>query len=108
MYNKVSDLLPLKVLPKVIRASVGWYSGSAESTVDNHEMLVVKGWKRRLQKKVLKVFNPVTKVKKELPENCECEQGNIVLYHHLPSTIFGPLSPICCWWREGLVYFHVQ
>ena len=72
MYNKVSDLLPLKTLPKVLRASVGWWSGSADTTVDNHELFIVKGWKRKLQKKVLKVYNPVTKMKKELPEACEC------------------------------------
>lgn len=70
VYEKVSDLLQVKVLPKVVRASVAWHGGGPESTVEKNELLILKGWKRKISSKSLKAYNPVTKQKKELPENC--------------------------------------
>ena len=66
----MSDILVMKVLPKAIRAGAGWRGSSASSSVEHNELLVVKGIKRRLNSKSLKVFNPATKKKKDLPESC--------------------------------------
>ena len=69
-FEKVSDILAMKVLPKAIRAGAGWRGSGANSSVEYNELLVVKGSKKRLNSKFLKVFNPATKKKKDLPESC--------------------------------------
>lgn len=74
----------MKVQPKAIRAGVGWRGSSANSSVEQNELLVVKGVKKRLNSKSLKVFNPHTKKKKELPESCT---GDIIEIYNMKSRV---------------------
>ena len=67
----MSDLLQLKSLPKILCAGSSWLGPNPETTVDKNELFIIKSWKRKIQGKVLKVFNPITKAKKELVEGCE-------------------------------------
>ena len=69
-FNKVSDMFQLSVLPKVVRVTEGWRGSTTESTIENNELLIVKGLKRRLNHKYLKFISVTSKAKKELPENC--------------------------------------
>lgn len=69
-FNKVSEMFQLTVLPKIVRVTEGWRGSNAEATVDNNELLILKGLKRRLNHKFLKAVSFVSKAKKELPENC--------------------------------------
>ena len=61
------------MLPKVLRVTEGWRGSSSESTVENNELLIVKGLKRRINHKYLKVISLTSKEKKELPETCAGE-----------------------------------
>lgn len=69
-FDKVSDLLLVKSLPKVVRACSAWKGSAPESSIEKHELLILRGWKRKISGKMLKAYNPITKEKKELPENC--------------------------------------
>ena len=67
----MSDLLRIKNLPKVLRVGEGWEGSTPDSSVKLNELLIIRGWKKRLQGKLLKVYNPATKEKKELAEDCK-------------------------------------
>ncbi len=70
MFEKVSDLLAAKTLPCAVRAGLGWKGPGPNSTIESNELLVIKGVKKRLNSKSLKVYSPASGKKKELPESC--------------------------------------
>lgn len=70
MFEKVSDLLAAESMPHAIRSGAAWRGFGANSTIESNELLVIKGIKRRLNSKILKVYSLATGKKKELPENC--------------------------------------
>ena len=61
----------LRSLPKVVKVGALWNGGTPDSTVEENELLIVKGWKRKISGKLLKVYNPNTKENKNLSENCQ-------------------------------------
>lgn len=71
MFEKVSDVMAMKTLPKVMKALEAYKGSSPESSVEANELLIVKSVKsKKLKGKVLKVYSPRLKKKKELPEGC--------------------------------------
>lgn len=69
-FERVSDILANKKLPKVIRATQMWKGSGPDSSVDANELLLVRGTKMKLKTKYLKVFSPAMNKKKALPEHC--------------------------------------
>ena len=65
----------MKTLPKVVRVGATWTGSSSESAVEQNELLILKGWKRKLNGKVIKAYNPYTRAKKELVESCQGEMS---------------------------------
>ena len=88
-------MLQAKTLPKVVCALSAWRGAGPESTLEKNELLILKGWKRKLSGKVLKAYNPVSKEKKELPENCQGKFCTHFMHTHpsLHNTYVLPLSP---------------
>ena len=66
----MGDLFQLTVLPKIVRVTEGWRGSNQEASVENNELLFIKGIKRRINRKHLKAISLKSKEKKELPENC--------------------------------------
>ena len=60
----------MRTLPKAVRATKTWKGSSPESSVEENELLFIKGSQKKLMGKLLKVYSPLTCKKKELPENC--------------------------------------
>ena len=59
----------------------GWRGSTSEATVENNELLIVKGIKRRINHKYLRAISLVSKEKKELPESCA---GMPQMEHEVP------------------------
>ena len=72
----MGDLFQLSVLPKVVCVIEGWKGPDPEATVETNDILIVKGFKRKINHKFLKVISLKSKEKKELPEIC----AGIVVY----------------------------
>ncbi len=70
-YDKVSDLLALQTLPKIVRATESFRGSSPETGVDANELLAIRGIKKGVKGRSLKVLSLQTKKKKELAENCK-------------------------------------
>ena len=62
--------MALKTLPKVLRSLTAFKGNSPESSVEENELLIVRGVKSKLKGKVLKVYSPHLSKKKELSESC--------------------------------------
>ena len=71
IFPKVSDILSLSVLPKVIRSTVAHRGSSAESTVEENELFIIHEVKSKLGRKSLKVYSLSATRFKHLSENCE-------------------------------------
>lgn len=69
-FEKVSEIIALKVLPKVIKVGAAWHGSGSSVLIERNELLVVKRVKTKLMSKCLKVFSLTKKTQKELPENC--------------------------------------
>ena len=48
----------------------GWRGASTEATVEKNDVLIVKGFKRRINHRYLRAICLTSKEKKELPESC--------------------------------------
>ena len=59
-----------KNMPHAVRCGAAWRGSGASSTIESNELLVIKGVKKRLNTKTLKVFSPSSGKKKELAEQC--------------------------------------
>ncbi len=70
VFEKVSELLAAKSMPCAVRTGAAWRGSGASSTIETGEVLLIKGIKKRLNTKTLKVYNLATGKKKELPESC--------------------------------------
>ncbi len=70
VFEKVSELLAAKSMPCAVRTGAAWRGSGASSTIESGEVLLIKGIKKRLNTKTLKVYNLATGKKKELPESC--------------------------------------
>lgn len=70
-YEKVSDLLALRTLPKIVRATTAFRGSGPESSVESNELLSLRGVKKGITGRALKVFSLLTMQKKELQENCQ-------------------------------------
>ena len=81
MFEKVSDLMAAKSMPHAVRCGAAWRGSGASSTIESNELLVIKGVKKRLNTKTLKVFSPSSGKKKELAEQC------IGVYDLLSNTV---------------------
>ena len=69
-FERVSDILATKVIPRAIRATQAWKGSGPDSSVDANELLLVVGTRNKLKTKYLKVYSPAANVKKTLPEQC--------------------------------------
>ena len=48
----------------------GWRGSNSEASVNDNDLLIIKGIKRRINHKYLRAISMTSKEKKELPENC--------------------------------------
>ena len=92
MFPKVSDIVSLKVLPKVIRATEAYDGPEHISSVVKNEILIVKGIQKTtkfLGRKSLKVYSTTMEIEKLLPADCEAMFSTSPdLTRLLPSIIF--------------------
>ena len=66
----MGDLFQLSVLPKVLCVIEGWRGQDPKATVDTNDILIVKGFRRKINHKLLKAISLKSKEKKELPKIC--------------------------------------
>ena len=69
-FERVSDVMAMKTLPRVMTSLKPYKGSSPESSVEANELLIVKTVKSKLKGKFLKAYSPRLKMKKELPEGC--------------------------------------
>ena len=72
-FKTVSQILQLKVLPKVVRATQSYRGSGPDSSVEQHDLLLLKEVKQKRglrTTKVLKCVHAATGIKKTLTDDC--------------------------------------
>ena len=98
----------MQTLPKAVRATKAWKGSSPESSVEENELLIVKGSQRKMTgKHILKVYSPRCCKRKELRETCaghfSTKPYDVRLY--LPEIVEHVVDPFP---MEATLFFNVE